>query len=1112
MNEMIKTYFKFFSIFFWIGILFNITLPVHISQVVADEDSEGKTVILEEKEPEKTSWEEWEKVEEKLSSEEIVQEKKNTEGETEGKDIVKNEENLEQEAAIEENDTCVVKENYNYKWKNPAQVANALCGNWDEQKEEYAEFLWIENYSSTMSENLEILEYMVENKELPLKKAQKSLTLTSSTEYVAQVWETGYDSLQNAIASEWDEKTILVLKDTTEDIVIPAWKTITLQFEEWIKLSNNGSHTITNNGSLIINGNWTVDNTTNEKASVYNNTWWILTINAWNFLRSQEAWVDKSNNGWNSYYTVKNIWIMTINWWNFYNSWAYSSMFANGYYSETELKAANGWETTPTITPKLTINAWTFDGGLNTVKNDDFWVLEVNGGVFTNQAQTAFQNHNIAIINWWEFTPKNSASSSIMLWAWGTAANKWEIEIITGSFKGWISLQNENKSWHALMIKWGIFEKIGENEIFPSIHLINTIIQWWIFAEDPKDYVSTGYTVVKNEDSFIVESLKEASEESSNTNIVQVAEKTTITTWSTDPIKIEDIETYFSWAIQTWDEVIPEITTATITWEILDANQGYVSATLQWAVSLDFWANANFSNPIAIRIPVNTTSNVRVKVRHEWETFWYTGLTLEPKQECIGGIPGTLLYSWEWITPINKYAIIYTCSASTFVAYTETTPSYSGWGSGGGRRVTSTTGATEETKTTTRDSEKLEEIVYDWINTWEKKKEVEIPDSEKSKYTDEELAAYKWAYEEDITTISNIKDARLREPITRAELAKMMTMFAVNVFWRDEVVEQDAIYPDVDSSLWDLEAYIHQAYRLQIMGINADGSQLENFLPNDLATRAEFATVFSRVLFGNRFNQWWDNWFAQHLYILKKAKVLNNNVPQEKEIKMNVILTLYRIHGLVGFTTVFPSINREDAIEEKKESTNAALTWEQENTTTWSLTSEIATGNNKEITTWAIENETNTGSLITTGSLEKNENTTWATTVIETANEDDNPLFKLKYDGVLFHMWFNESDYKQTLVQYAYKLWGLDFVYMLECENGNRDIHAIGDSGHSYWLCQINDRWHKNFPSDFMENWIVQIEYCYQKRTTGTKFYWPSRIVHWTKCEKYVRDRFTFVG
>jgi hypothetical protein len=33
------------------------------------------------------------------------------------------------------------------------------------------------------------------------------------------------------------------------------------------------------------------------------------------------------------------------------------------------------------------------------------------------------------------------------------------------------------------------------------------------------------------------------------------------------------------------------------------------------------------------------------------------------------------------------------------------------------------------------------------------------------------------------------------------------------------------------------------------MGINADGTPLKEFNPNGLVSRAEFATVFSRVLF-----------------------------------------------------------------------------------------------------------------------------------------------------------------------------------------------------------------------------------------------------------------------
>jgi hypothetical protein len=56
-------------------------------------------------------------------------------------------------------------------------------------------------------------------------------------------------------------------------------------------------------------------------------------------------------------------------------------------------------------------------------------------------------------------------------------------------------------------------------------------------------------------------------------------------------------------------------------------------------------------------------------------------------------------------------------------------------------------------------------------------------------------------------------------------------------------------YGDVNESLGDLADYIVKAYQYQIMGINADGTQLENFNPNAFVSRAEFATVFSRVLY-----------------------------------------------------------------------------------------------------------------------------------------------------------------------------------------------------------------------------------------------------------------------
>lgn len=107
----------------------------------------------------------------------------------------------------------------------------------------------------------------------------------------------------------------------------------------------------------------------------------------------------------------------------------------------------------------------------------------------------------------------------------------------------------------------------------------------------------------------------------------------------------------------------------------------------------------------------------------------------------------------------------------------------------------------------------------------------------------------------------------------------------------------------------------------------------------------------------------------------------------------------------------------------------------------------------------------------------------------------------------IVHKWFDTSDIRQKYVQYAYKLWGMDFVTMLECENGNWNIKAIWDGWHAFWLCQMNTNYHK-LPEWYKDTWQIQIEYCYQKRSTWTRFYWPTRIIKWQRCSNYVLDRF----
>lgn len=78
---------------------------------------------------------------------------------------------------------------------------------------------------------------------------------------------------------------------------------------------------------------------------------------------------------------------------------------------------------------------------------------------------------------------------------------------------------------------------------------------------------------------------------------------------------------------------------------------------------------------------------------------------------------------------------------------------------------------------------------------------------------------------------------------------------------------------------------------------------------------------------------------------------------------------------------------------------------------------------------------------------------------------------------------------------------------MLECENGGWRLDAVGDWGRAFGLCQINTKYH-TLPQWYKDVWQIQVEYCYQKRSTHTVFYGPQRKIKWVKCKDYVKNRF----
>lgn len=247
----------------------------------------------------------------------------------------------------------------------------------------------------------------------------------TQTNDVAQIGETKYATLQEAVNAA-NDNTVKLLENVTEDINIPTGINVTLDLNGH-KITNVSGHTITveKGGKLNISdsvGTGVVDNTSHGKGAIVNSG--EVTLNGGTFKRSAEKGTYSPNgNGGNSWYTIANYGTMEINTGvTVENDGGYSSMIRNG--------------GDVTADCNLTIEGGNFAGGINTVKNDSFGVLTINGGNFSNTAQYVIMNWNKAEITAGTFRTLDTASAVLFTSAYGGDANTiGKLSISGGEFK-----------------------------------------------------------------------------------------------------------------------------------------------------------------------------------------------------------------------------------------------------------------------------------------------------------------------------------------------------------------------------------------------------------------------------------------------------------------------------------------------------------------------------------------------------------------------------------------------------------------------------------------------------------------------------------------------------
>jgi hypothetical protein len=159
-------------------------------------------------------------------------------------------------------------------------------------------------------------------------------------------------------------------------------------------------------------------------------------------------------------------------------------------------------------------------------------------------------------------------------------------------------------------------------------------------------------------------------------------------------------------------------------------------------------------------------------------------------------------------------------------------------------------------------------------------------------YSQELQDAYNWAHDKGITTMSSIDNANMYGAITRAEMAKMLSVYAMEVLGSTANEAAVCEFTDIDSVKGDLHEFIKTSCQLGIMGQNMPNNA---FRPYDTISRAEFGTALSRLLWGSKY-EGGTPYYANHLNALKADGIMNQiaNAESTKEIRGYVMLMLMR--------------------------------------------------------------------------------------------------------------------------------------------------------------------------------------------------------------------------
>ena len=161
-------------------------------------------------------------------------------------------------------------------------------------------------------------------------------------------------------------------------------------------------------------------------------------------------------------------------------------------------------------------------------------------------------------------------------------------------------------------------------------------------------------------------------------------------------------------------------------------------------------------------------------------------------------------------------------------------------------------------------------------------------------YSEEFNRAYQFSYSNNITTKWSIKEAQMYWNLTRIQMAKMLSQYAINVMWKQPNKNINNQFNDVsDEQNSKYDDAVTLSYQLWIMWQNMPNNK---FRPNDEVTRAEFVAAFSRMVYNTSDGEFksTSKYYTNHMEKLKNEWIITIFNPSMKERRWYVMIMLMR--------------------------------------------------------------------------------------------------------------------------------------------------------------------------------------------------------------------------